>query len=130
MKHLMLKVVPLDAPRAAFGVLLGLSCAGPLPAAETGTVTLPPPVDHSKAPVKRKLGVVPSDQQIDINRATREQLKTLPGIGDAEASKIIAGRPYTSKADLVGEKVLPEGLYISIRYRIIAIPVDKPKSTK
>jgi len=37
--------------------------------------------------------------------ANREQLKTLPGIGDAEAGRIIAGRPYDSKADLVGRKV-------------------------
>lgn len=86
---------------------------------------IPPPQDLSKKP--KKYSVVPSAQQIDINRATREQLKTLPGIGDAEAARIIAGRPYVSKADLVTKKVLPEGLYISLRYRIIAIPADQPK---
>lgn len=87
-------------------------------------VPVPPPQDLSKKP--KKYSVVPSPQQIDINRASREQLKTLPGIGDAEAARIIAGRPYVSKADLVTKKVLPEGLYISIRYRIIAIPADQP----
>jgi DNA uptake protein ComE-like DNA-binding protein len=91
---------------------------------------LPQPVDHSAAPVKRKLSVVPSEKQIDINSASREQLKTLPGIGEAEAGKIIAGRPYNTKADLVGRKVLPEGLYISIRYRIKAVPVDKTQPKK
>jgi competence protein ComEA len=113
---------------AALAAFVWFSCAAPLHAVENAPVPLPAPVDHSKAPVKRKLGVVPSEQQIDLNRASLEQLKTLPGIGEAEAKKIIAGRPYVSKADLVGRNVLPEGLYISIRYRIIAIPVDKPKS--
>ena len=115
---------------AALCALVALVCAGPSLAAETGAVTLPQPVDHSAAPVKRKLSVVPSEKQIDINSASREQLKTLPGIGDAEAGKIIAGRPYNTKADLVGRKVLPEGLYISIRYRIKAVPVDKTQPKK
>lgn len=57
---------------------------------------------------------------VDINRANRSQLKTLPGIGDAEADKIVAGRPYLSKADLVTTKVLPAGIYLSIKNRIIA----------
>ena len=110
-------------------VWLGLASAGAA-AADSGPAPLPAPLDHSAAPVSRKRSIVPSEKQIDINRASREQLKTLPGIGDAEAARIIAGRPYVSKADLVDRKVLPEGLYISIRYRIIAIPIDERKSTK
>lgn len=94
-------------------------------AADGGPVPLPAPRDLSKSP--KKTSVVPSAQQIDINRASRDDLRTLPGIGDAEAARIIAGRPYVSKADLVTRQVLPEGLYISIRYRIIAIPADQPK---
>lgn len=116
------------ACRTVCGALLWLLSASAPLAAETGTRAMPPPVDHSAAPVQRKTGVVPSEKQIDINRASREQLKTLPGIGDVEAGKIIAGRPYVSKADLVTRNVLPEALYISIRYRIIAIPADKPKT--
>jgi competence protein ComEA len=115
---------------AALAVLVGSLCVASSLAAEGGAVTLPQPKDHSAEPIKRKLAVVPSEKQIDINRASLEQLKTLPGIGAAEAKKIIAGRPYVSKADLVSKKVLPEGLYISIRYRIIAIPADQPKSSK
>ena len=115
---------------AVLFTLTTLALSGTSLAAETGTVTTPQPVDHSAAPVKRKLSVVPSEKQIDINSASREQLKTLPGIGDAEAGRIIAGRPYNTKADLVSRKVLPEGLYISIRYRIKAVPVDKTQTKK
>jgi DNA uptake protein ComE-like DNA-binding protein len=115
---------------AALAVLVGSVCVASSLAAEGGAVTLRQPKDHSAEPIKRKLAVVPSEKQIDINRASLEQLKALPGIGAAEAKKIIAGRPYVSKADLVSKKVLPEGLYISIRYRIIAIPADPPKSSK
>jgi len=138
MKLLTLKITPGLACRAAAGALVGLLCAGTALSAGAGTGTstgtsagtTPPPMDHSAAPVQRKTGVVPSEKQIDINRASREQLKTLPGIGDAEAGRIIAGRPYVSKYDLVTKKVLPEGLYISIRYKIISIPVEQKQTKK
>ncbi|MFZ2649435.1 MAG: helix-hairpin-helix domain-containing protein, partial [Burkholderiaceae bacterium] len=57
---------------------------------------------------------------IDINSASRAQLKTLPGIGEAQADKIIAGRPYLSKADLATENVIPTGVYLSLKHRIVA----------
>jgi len=57
---------------------------------------------------------------IDVNSASKAQLKTLPGIGDAEADRIIAGRPYLSKANLVSAKAIPAGTYLSIKYKIIA----------
>jgi competence protein ComEA len=59
---------------------------------------------------------------LDINGASRQQLKTLPGIGDAEADRIVAGRPYLSKAGLVAAKAIPAGTYQSIRHSIIALP--------
>jgi DNA uptake protein ComE-like DNA-binding protein len=58
---------------------------------------------------------------IDINSASRAQLKTLPGIGDAEADRIIAARPYLSKAHLVTEAGLPTGVYLSIRRQVVAV---------
>ena len=58
---------------------------------------------------------------IDINSASRSQLKKLPGIGNAEAERIVAGRPYLSKADLASKKIIAVGTYVAIRYRIIAI---------
>ncbi len=57
---------------------------------------------------------------IDINTATAEQLKTLKGVGDAIADKIIKGRPYAKKDELVQKKILPRAAYEQIKYKIIA----------
>ena len=58
---------------------------------------------------------------VDINSASKAELKTLPGIDDALAEKIIAGRPYPSKGFLVSRKIIPEGLYVQIKKQIIAM---------
>jgi competence protein ComEA len=57
---------------------------------------------------------------VDINSATEEKLKTLPGIGDAYAKKIIGGRPYANKTQLVSKNILPEATYKKIEALIIA----------
>jgi len=62
---------------------------------------------------------------VDINSAKKDELKKLPGIGDAEADKIIAGRPYGSKAWLVSHKILPEDKYPAIKDLIIAKQPNK-----
>jgi len=57
---------------------------------------------------------------IDINTATEAELKTIPGIGEAYAKKIIAGRPYRAKNELVQKKVLPQGVYEKVKDQIVA----------
>jgi len=57
---------------------------------------------------------------IDINRASAEQLRTLPGIADAYSAAIIRNRPYANKAQLKSRNVLPAATYNRIKDRIIA----------
>ncbi|MBE0613691.1 MAG: helix-hairpin-helix domain-containing protein [Burkholderiales bacterium] len=66
----------------------------------------------SKAAAKIKL--------VDINSAGKAELKSLPGISDADADKIIAGRPYLSKANLATHNIISREVYDALKTRVIA----------
>lgn len=57
---------------------------------------------------------------IDINTASEAELKAIPGIGDAYAAKIIAGRPYSNKSQLKSRNILPAVTYEQVSNQIIA----------
>jgi competence protein ComEA len=84
-----------------------------------GTTTTKPPA-KSDSPEARGGAGKPMKKQLDINSASDEDLKQLPGIGDALSKKIIDNRPYKRKDELVSKKVLPRATYEKIKDQIIA----------
>jgi competence protein ComEA len=112
------------ASLAATALTLGLLAASPSiaqtpqPAAKSDSKMAPaaskmaPAADSKMAPAK--------DGKIDINTATKDELMAFNGIGDKYSDKIIAGRPYARKDQLLSKNILPEATYKKIEAQVIA----------
>ena len=105
---------------AAAALALGLLAATPsvaqTPAPATGGKMAP----GAKMAPAEKMAPAPKAELLDINSATAEQLDALPGVGKAYSAKIIAGRPYKGKDELVQKNIVPQKTYDGIKDKIIA----------
>lgn len=79
-----------------------------------------PAVTHKMTKSEKKKTAAAKGAMIDINSANKEELAALPGMNPDFAQKIVDGRPYRQKTDLVRKKILPQNTYNAVRDQVIA----------
>ena len=106
--------------------MISLSIAGALMMCGTafaqspGTAPMAKPSTSMAKPSTAVTKAAPKTDLLDINSASKPDLVALKGIGDKRADDIIKGRPYKGKDELYQKKIIPKGVYESIKDKIIA----------
>jgi competence protein ComEA len=93
--------------------------------AKPAATTAKPAAATSAKPAAGASAAASASSLVDINSATADQLKAIPGIGDVYSKKIIDGRPYANKTQLVSKNILPQGVYDKVKDKIIAKQAKK-----
>jgi competence protein ComEA len=115
----MLKINFRGLSQKSLAIFLAMGLVGGIAAAQLGAK--PSSVHAVTAPA----APAAASGLVDINSASKADLSALPGIGDVYSQKIIDGRPYKTKTDLINKKIIPSATYAKIRDKIIATQPKK-----